>query len=146
MIALVALAGVVAIFCVIWVVNGPEPAPPGQWECDSRSPDDRYGCLAGMAHTGWCRNGDVEWRYDAWAIGCDDYTRANNPPIVPTQHVAVVAAPTRRIPRPVFWIGVLLVVGVANFNYDTQHPDPPKVPDPVCVHNNGLSCTEWKIS
>ena len=121
------LAGVLVIYGVSVMVNTPKPPEPmwSRMNCDSTSPDGVYRCTLHMAHNGWCENGNVEWRYEAWAIGSDDNTRAASPPILVAEPQQAVQQRTR-IPRPVFWIGILLLAGTANFAYDTQHPKQPE--------------------
>lgn len=148
MIAVLALAGVLSIFGVLWAINAPEPPrrDSPRWHCDSMSPDGKYQCMESMAHLGWCRNGDIEWRYESWAVGGDDDTHAATPPLRRADQTERLldtrARRSRRIPRPVFWVGLLLVVGVANLDYDNHHPAPVEKAWHCTWSVN--TCTNWQ--
>jgi hypothetical protein len=96
-----------------------------------------------MAHIGWCHNGDIEWRYDSWAVGSEDYTRAAAPPITREDPTIAIRGRVRRIPRRVFWAGLLLMAGIANYEYDTKNP-PPAPEKPWQCDFTGLKCVNWR--
>lgn len=143
MATLIALAGVLLIFGVLWVVNSPQPRRiEVQFACDSVSPDGKYRCMDQMAHVGWCHNGDIEWHYQAWAVAADDDTHFAVPPMVPDTATEALTVRRRRIPRPVFWAGLLLVAGVANISYDTSHAQPPE--KQWHCEWEATTCTNWQ--
>lgn len=129
----VAAGGVLAIWAVVAVINS-RPSLVERFDCDSVSPDGDLRCTESMAHNGWCRSGDIEWRYEAWAIGADDYTRAAQPPDEPTKPIAKKAK--RRIPRTLFWGGLAFVFGIHLVNIDNHKPAEP--PPPKVQH-----CDHW---
>ena len=136
---LLTILGVAAIWAVLWVINGPQEKSP-EFHCDSVSPDGKYPCMESMAHVGWCHNGDIEWRYESWAIGEDDDTRyAVEPEQVdpPTQ----VISRKRRLPRSAIALGVLAVMSVFNYTHDTAHPKP-VTPSYDCDWN-AVRCENW---
>jgi len=122
---LLTVAGVLVLLSVVWVVNQPvKPRTVQEFDCDAVSPDGKYRCMDEMAHAGWCHNGDIEWRYDAWAIGSDDYTRQDAPPQMAEFITAPITKTRKRIPRLAVAAGVLAVLVVYNLAYDTVHPKP----------------------
>jgi len=144
MVVLLAITGVLAIFAVIWVINSPYRQgrqASGELRCDSTSPDGNYQCLLGLAHDGWCGNGELEWRWDAWAIGADDHTRGRPP--TKTQASEPPATRVRRIPRFAFWCGIGFVILIMSVNYDTHEPVAPTVPDYDCQWRF-TKCEQWK--
>lgn len=123
MVGFLAMAGVALIFGVCWVVNSPTRlvVTPERFDCDSESPDGVYRCTQDMGHSGWCRNGTVEWRFEAWAIGGDDNTHFAASPVVPeSPTVAAATKRHKRIPRPVFWLGLYAVAWVFSYSHDTK--------------------------
>lgn len=139
MVVLLALTGVLLLFGVLTILNAP-PIPKPTWgnpRCDATSPDGVYRCTLHLAHTGWCQNGSIEWRYESWAIGSDDDTRAATPPLAGTE---VISGPaTRRIPRLVFWGGIALVLWVASYGATQANQEPT-----YTCEWTGISCTNWK--
>jgi hypothetical protein len=118
-----AVAGVLALWSVIWVTNKPSQAIKPTFPCDSLSPDGKYRCMDTMAHNGWCHNRDIEWRYEAWAIGSDDHTRHDAPPQVREADTVVGKTGTRkRLPRAIIVAGLVAIAMVYSFAYDTAHP------------------------
>ena len=140
-----ALAGVLAIFGAYWIVNAPTATKADlspHFGCDSVSPDGLYACTQEMAHNGWCCNGEVEWRYESWAIGDDDHTRAAPPAADTTVVPKSGTGRQRRIPRPLFWIGIALVAGIANYQYDTKHQTAP--PPQYDCDWQVTKCVNWE--
>lgn len=134
------ILGVALIWGVLWVMNGPVPSKR-EFRCDSRSPDGLYECVGGIAHVGWCHNGDVQWRYESWAIGADDDTLyAAEPQQVdpPTRRIGR----HRRLPRSALVLGVLAVVGVTNYAYDTDRPVEP-TPQSYDCDWKAVRCENW---
>lgn len=138
---LAALAGVLAIFGVYWVRNAPDVPNfsfAHRFGCDSVSPDGMYHCTQEMAHNGWCCNGEVEWRYESWAIAHDDATRAAPEPST----TVVRPARQRRIPRAMFWAGLALVAGIANYEIDTDRQAAP--PPQYDCDWQVTKCVNWE--
>lgn len=140
--ATAALAGVLAIFGVYWICNAPpvpDFRPTRRFRCDSMSPDGLYGCTQEMAHNGWCHNGQVQWRYESWAIGHDDQTAMTPEPTTTTMPTE---GRQRRIPRPVFWLGIILVAGIANYEIDTSRQTAP--PPQYDCDWQVTKCVNWE--
>lgn len=122
-VVLLALAGILALWAVIWTVNAPPAAAiKPNFYCDSLSPDGKYRCMDVMAHNGWCHNRDIEWRYESWAVGSDDDTRLDQEPEQRDTPTQVTTAVRKRLSKLVIAAGVLLVMSVYSFAYDSTHP------------------------
>jgi len=139
---ILALAGVLTIFGVIWTLRQPEAESISvHFRCDAVSPDGVYRCLGSMGHSGWCNNGDIEWRWEAWAVGCDDDTRSARPAIEPTMDAPVLTS-GRRIPRRVFWLGVLVVAWVAIYGYGSHSQQTPQTR--MTCDWQVTKCVDWR--
>ena len=141
MIEAIAASGVLAIWLVVAVVNADRPRQLKRFDCDSVSPDGDLRCEEAMAHNGWCHSGDMEWRYESWAIGAEDYTRAAQPHYEPT---TAIVARRRVIPRTVFWGGLALVFAVHLVNLDNHKPAPPQPKVQGCEHFWAWQCDRYK--
>lgn len=139
---ILALTGVLLVFGVVVVLNSPA-LPEPVWtrvDCDSISPDGVYRCRLPLAHNGWCENGNLEWRYNSWAIAADDSTRAAAPP---TEAMPATTefhrARKRRLPRPLLWLGLGFLLWVATYSvgYTADKPD-------LTCDWSGVSCTNWR--
>ena len=140
-----ALAGVVTLWVVIWLLNAPAtPRKSRNGHCGLPSPDDRYGCVEPLAHVGWCRNGQLLWRGSAWAAGAEDDTCFAAEPEVVTEHITGPPAKHRRLPRTFIWLGVFVVMFVWNYQFDTEHPPPPRM-EPHCdqMEPGIYKCVKW---
>jgi hypothetical protein len=138
------VAGVFALWSVLWAVNTPTAEVLGaDFDCDGKSPDGRYRCMDVMAHPGWCHNNDIEWRYDCWAIGSDDYTRQDSPPRVTDAATVPIVGVRKRLPKIAIVAGVLAILVAYNLAYDTVHPKQAK-PKYHCEWN-AVRCENWTI-
>ena len=139
-----ALVGVVALWVVIWHLNAPAmPRRILKSYCDQWSPDDRYRCVESLAHNGWCRNGQVSWRGSAWATGASDDTCFAAEPQVVTEQLTPPPIKRRRLPRSLIFLGVVAVMFVWNYEYDTNHP-PPTPKQLQCEDMDAIyRCTHW---
>ena len=140
-VVLLALAGVLLLWGVIWSVHAPVLDIKPQFYCDSVSPDGKYRCMDTMAHVGWCHNRDIEWRYESWAIGGDDNTRQAQEPEQRDTPTYAVTGKSKRLSWPVIAAGVIVVMAVFNFAYDTMHPKQP-APKYDC-HWQAVRCENW---
>lgn len=141
MATLLAVVGVLLLFAVVWIANG----PPVQrirvpFACDAVSPDGKYRCMGSMAHNGWCHNGDIEWRHDAWAISADDNTRAAGAAQVAAPITEQLPVRRRRLPWPLLLGGFFVVCAIANSAYDTRNPQQERTPHCDYV---GMQCINW---
>ena len=106
--------------------------------CDAVSPDGAYQCVLDLAHNGWCADGDVEWRYETWAIGAEDSTR-HAPLPGSTLAVEKTALRRRRIPAPLLVAGAAVILWtLVQVTDDT----PPPAPTATCDWN-AVRC-DWK--
>jgi hypothetical protein len=139
-----ALVGVVALWVVIWLLNAPAmPRRILKSYCGQWSPDDRYRCVESLAHNGWCRNGQVSWRGSAWATGASDDTCFAAEPQVVTEQLTPPPIKRRRLPRSLIFLGVVAVMFVWNYEYDTNHP-PPTPKQLQCEDMDAIyRCTHW---
>jgi hypothetical protein len=139
-----ALVGVVALWVVIWLLNAPAmPRRILKSYCGQWSPDDRYRCVESLAHNGWCRNGQVSWRGSAWATGASDDTCFAAEPQVVTEQLTPPPIKRRRLPRSLIFLGVVAVMFVWNYEYDTNHP-PPTPKQLQCDDMDAIyRCTHW---
>lgn len=134
------ILGVALIWGVLWVMNGPVPSKR-EFMCRSVSPDGLYECVDALAHVGWCHNGDVRWRYEAWAIGHDDDTLYDSEPEridPPTQPLKR----RRRLPPMAIALGLFAVMAVTSYTHDTaKQPEP--TPQSYDCEWKAVRCENW---
>ena len=138
------LAGVVALWVVIWLLNAPAvPQKSLKSHCGLWSPDDRYRCVEPLAHNGWCRNRQVAWRGSVWATGASDDTCFDVEPEVIPEQLPFLPMKRKRLPHIAIVLGAITVMAVWNYEYDTNHP-PPKPKQLQCEQMDAVyRCTHW---
>lgn len=137
---ILAVTGVLILTGVYVITTAPPVLKrvPHPMRCDALSPDGKYQCVLDLAHSGWCADGDVEWRYESWAIGSDDDTRH-----APQPGATLVATKplvrTRRIPKPLLVAGAAVILWTL---VEVTDNTPPPAPTATC-HWNATKC-DWK--